>query len=133
VQAGQTYAYTVTIQGGPGITAGVNISSSGLSGILEPIAADLSLVGRELTHSAPKTMMSNQAVFRFRWTAPAFNRTVILFAAGNSTDGKHTLLGDNASSASLFVKVVNGTPPPVPPPPKTATPIALVAVLSCLW
>ncbi|MBK8815823.1 MAG: hypothetical protein IPN42_10125 [Methylococcaceae bacterium] len=104
VQAGQTYNYAVTVQGGPGIAAGVNISTSGAIGLLSPIVSDLSLIGRELTHVKPKAMVSNQAVFRFRWTAPTYNKTVILFAAGNSTDGKHNLLGDNTSSASLLLK-----------------------------
>lgn len=121
VTAGATNLYTLTLNGGPARTAGLNISASNNRGTLLPTGPDMQALLNELTHSAPKPFSGNQAVFTFAWTAPSFNDTVILYAAGNSSDGQQSLTGDGIGTASLTIEVTGGTsgPPtasPVPPP-----------------
>lgn len=123
VQAGSTNRYTVTITGGPAQTGGVNISAGNERGTLLPTGADLQAFLGELTHSAPKPFTDNQVRFSFVWTAPSFNDTVTLYAAGNSTDSQQSLTGDGVANTTLAVQVTggNGGPPAASPTPSPAT------------
>ena len=114
VDAGTTNAYTVTITGGPAQTGGVNISVSDFVGQLAPSDLDLHLIGNELSHVAPKSFVGNTVTFSFQWTAPAYNITTTLYAAGNSSNGQLDLLSDGVNTHSLEVTVQNGTQPPPP-------------------
>ena len=133
VQAGSTTLYTATIAGGPAQTGGVNISAGNERGALLPTGADLQAFLGELTHSAPKAFSGDQLRFTFVWTAPAFNDTVTLYAAGNSSDGQKSLTSDGIATTTLAVQVTggNGGPPEVSPTPEPAT-LALDLVVSGL-
>jgi glucose/arabinose dehydrogenase len=123
VTVGSTHLYTLTINGGPAQTAGVNISASNNRGSLSPTGPDLQAFLNELTHSAPKPFGGNQATFTFVWTAPSFNDTVILYGAGNSSDGQQSLTGDGIGATNLTIEVTGGTsgPPTASPAPPPAT------------
>ncbi|MEZ4674154.1 MAG: choice-of-anchor V domain-containing protein [Caldilineaceae bacterium] len=123
VVAGTTNLYTFTISGGPAQTAGLDIAVSNGRGTLLPTGVDTQVLLGELTHSAPKAFSGNQAQFTFAWTAPSFNDTVTLYAAGNSTDGQRSLTGDGVATTTLAVQVTggNGGPPTVSPTPPPAT------------
>ena len=114
VDAGTTNGYTVTITGGPAQTGGVNISVSDFVGQLAPSDLELHLIGNELSHVAPKSFVGNTVTFSFQWTAPAYNTTTTLYAAGNSSNGQLDLLSDGVNTHSLEVTVQNGTQPPPP-------------------
>ncbi len=133
VDAGTTVTFSVTITGGPAVTAGVGISVSDGLGTLAPVDASLALLDGELVHPQPQPFGGGQRVFEFQWTAPAFDTEAVVYAAGNSTDGNLDLAGDGVAATSLTVAVVNGfeDPPPPPPPPDPA-PIALEEVASGL-
>ncbi len=123
VVAGTTNLYTLTLNGGPAQTAGLNVSTSNGRGTLLPTGADTQVLLGELTHSAPKPFTGNQAQFTFAWTAPTFNDSVTLYAAGNSSDGQQSLTGDGIAATALTVEVTegNGGPPTVSPTPPAAT------------
>ncbi len=123
VQAGASARYTITLSGGPAQTGGVNISAGNERGTLLPTGADLQALLGELTHSAPKPFAGDQLQFHFVWTAPEFNDTVTLYAAGNSADGQQSLTGDGIATTSLAVAVTggNGGPPAASPTPPPAT------------
>jgi len=119
IDAGTVQEYLVTMTGGPAITAGVGISVSDDAGSLEPVAADLRLLDGELTHSGPKPFAGGSASFSFRYLAPNYDADVILYAAGNSTNGALNLLDDGVAATTFAVTIQNGfeDPPPPPPPP----------------
>ncbi|MCB0184430.1 MAG: PQQ-dependent sugar dehydrogenase, partial [Caldilineaceae bacterium] len=123
VSAGTTQLYTLTINGGPGQTGGLNVATSNNRGELSPTGADTQRLLGELTHSAPKAFSNGQLQFTFAWTAPTFNDTVTLYAAGNSSDGQQSLTGDGIGSTTLTVQVTggDGNPPTVSPTPPAAT------------
>ncbi|MBJ7575723.1 PQQ-dependent sugar dehydrogenase [Luteimonas sp. MC1828] len=116
--------YTVTIAGGPGVTGGVGVSSSRAAGSFEAVGSDVHVVGTELSHTQPKAFAAGTVSFRFRWRAPAWNGPITLYAAGNSSNGQLSLLGDGIGTRQLTVNVQNGSaepPPPQPPPPAAAS------------
>jgi glucose/arabinose dehydrogenase len=119
LDAGTIAEYTVTITGGPGVSAGLGVSSSGAAGSFQAVGDDVHVVQGELSHRQPKAFAKGTASFRFRWRAPAWNGPVTLYAAGNSSNGQLDLLGDGIGARQLTVTVRNGTggpPPPLPPP-----------------
>jgi glucose/arabinose dehydrogenase/subtilisin-like proprotein convertase family protein len=132
VNAGTTHEFSVTINGGPAGTAGVNISVSDFYGTLAPKDSALHLIGADLAHTSPKPFVGNEVTFSFRWTAPAFNANVTLYAAANSSNNQLDLLGDAINTATLNITVENGQSPPPPPPPPPAAGIALDLVASGL-
>jgi len=117
VSAGSTHEYVVTLTGGPGVTGGLDVSSTDGVGSFLPVNADLQLVGGEISHTAPKVFTAGQVEFRFEWTAPTFNGVYTLYGAGNSTDGQLDLLGDAIGTNDLAVTVTGGDAPPPPSPP----------------
>jgi glucose/arabinose dehydrogenase len=129
VTAGTTHEYVATLIGGPGLTGGLNISSTDAIGTFLPINSDLQQVGDEISHTEPKSFAGGQAEFRFNWTAPTFNGLYTLYGAGNSTDDQVNLLGDAVATSSLAITVTGGgpSPPPDPPPPLAEVELELFA------
>ena len=68
----------------------------------------------------------------FRWTAPSYNATATLYAAGNSSNGMLDLLGDGIDTDTLEVTVRNGTGAPPSEPPPVDTEIRLTQFASGL-
>jgi glucose/arabinose dehydrogenase len=117
IDAGTTAGYFVTLQGGPGATAGVGISTGDDIGNLQPAGCgDLQVLDKELTHTAPKAFSNGAATFVFNYTAPNYNTEVTLYAAGNSTNGALDLLGDGVAKSTYSLTVRNGFEDPPPPP-----------------
>lgn len=120
MDAGTTRDFFVVMLGGPGQTAGVNISAGEGVGEFAPFADDLQLANGELTHVAPKPVANGIVGFAFRYTAPNYSGEVTLYAAGNSSDGGLDLLGDGIGTTHYTLAIENGfEPPPEPPQPPT--------------
>lgn len=119
VVAGSTNLYTLTISGGPAVKGGFNLSTEPGAGVLAPSSNDTQLINGELTHTVPKPFVGGSVSFEFLWTAPAWDDTVTLYGAGNSTNGDDELGGDGSRTTTLDVYVTggSGTPPPSPTPP----------------
>ncbi|MEZ5501685.1 MAG: PQQ-dependent sugar dehydrogenase [Halioglobus sp.] len=118
LDAGATQDYFVVMIGGPGQTAGIDISAQGGVGNLQPVDNDLQLMHGELTHLSPKPFSADLVTFIFRYTAPNYDTEVTLHAAGNSTNGALDLLGDGIATTAMDITIRNGfEPPPEPPPP----------------
>lgn len=132
VDAGSTHQYQLLLQDGPGVTGGVNVSASDALGVFASVNSDLSTVGKEISHTQPKPFADGQVGFTFTWTAPAHNGDLVLYAAGNSSNGLLDLLGDGIALDQLTVSVVNGNPPPPPPPPPPPAEATLEPFLSGL-
>ena len=107
--AGSTGNYTLVISGGPAVKAGLNVAVSDNGGTLNKVGTDVKVVSGELTHTAPKPFTSGEARFDFTLVAPTTNRTVTLYASGNSVNGDANLTGDHATSVTLDVQVTGGS------------------------
>lgn len=110
--AGETGNYSLTITGGPGVKAGMNVAVSDNGGTLAKSGTDLKVLAGELTHTAPKAFTSGQVRFDFSLVAPASSRTVTLYASGNSVnnDANNTL--DHSASTTLDVQITGSVSPP---------------------
>jgi hypothetical protein len=100
----ETSSFTVTISGGTLSAGGTNIASS--SGILTA-GAGLKKVGDELTHTSPKSPVSNVVTFEFTYTAPSSTGAVTLFANGNSVNLNGSSSGDMWNFAPNKIITVN--------------------------
>lgn len=120
--------FSAIVSGGPGVTAGIGVSSTDGLGRFEPLGPNLVVAGEELVHREPVAFSGSAVFFQFRFTAPAINGDVTLYAAANSSNGGLDLIGDGIRTTRHTVRVVNGEEPPPPPPPPlpliTAEPFA---------
>ncbi|EFK96775.1 hypothetical protein LDC_1189 [sediment metagenome] len=100
---GQSATYTVTIQGGPLESGGINVAAS--EGNLDPISGDLRKESNELTHVSPKLPSSGSVTFQFNYNSPNSTGQQILFANGNSVN----LNGENSGDQWNFAanKIIN--------------------------
>jgi hypothetical protein len=109
--AGSTGDYTLIIQGGPAVKAGMNVAVSNNGGTLNVVGSDLKVdtANGELTHTAAKAFSNNEVRFDFKLVAPASAGTVTLFATGNSVNGDNGLTGDNSASTTKPIQVTSGS------------------------
>lgn len=138
--AGQTGQYSLTITGGPGVKAGMNVA---VDGATLTAGSGTKLMSGELTHSLPKAFTNGAARFDFSLVAPATNGTYKVYAAGNSVNGNNDSTGDSHANATLDIVVTGGTDPVTPAPndtqdeggcsvATTGAPAALLAVFVAL-
>ncbi len=73
---GSTAVYTFTITGGPAVTGGLDVSTTG--GILQATDSTTQLMSSEITQTAATAFSSNTLVFTFTLAAPATAGTVTL-------------------------------------------------------
>lgn len=116
VTAGKSYTYRVTVKGGPGNTAGFDVSTQDEAGVLRSVSADTQVIDKELTHTAPKLFVEGKAIFKFSWKAPPYPGVVTMYAAGNSTNGRYDMLGDGVARTNVQITVMGGGPTPTPTP-----------------
>lgn len=114
VAAGSVNSYTITVQGGPAVTAGFNVAAN--AGTLSANDASTKLLGTEIVHSAPRPMTGGTASFTVSWKASAVAGPATLFASGISTNGDRLEPGDGVGSASLAITVGAGAGPAAPAP-----------------
>ncbi|MBL8917329.1 MAG: PKD domain-containing protein [Myxococcaceae bacterium] len=112
LQAGQTGTYQVSISGGAGSRAGMNVAVDVPAAQLLAVAGDSVSFSNEVHHSAPKAFSGGRATFSFRVLAPNFAGPVRLFAAGNSCNGNGSTSGDRAAMTTLQVQVTGGSTAP---------------------
>lgn len=129
VNANSTNTYTVTINGGPAVTAGINISVDKFDGELQAVNNELRLIGSDLSQSTPKRFSNGQVTFNFRWRAPSYNVSTTIFAAANSSNGRFDLVGDAIAASGMAVVVQNGSGsrPQEPDPGTSAIKLETVA------
>jgi hypothetical protein len=130
--AGQSASYTLTITGGAGVRAGMNVAASVAEAQLLPGGADTTAFSGELHHSSPKAFASGKASFTFTLQAPPYAGAVRLFAAGNSCNGNGNDSGDRAGLTTLDVTVTGGTTAPRVATAPTATPETVTATTTKL-
>jgi hypothetical protein len=109
---GETQTYVFTITGGPGDTAGLDVSAT--AGALEAFQSGTKLSSGEITHSSPKSFSGGSASFSFRLKAPSSPGTVTLYGAGVSTNGGGPS-GDGTGTTTMSITVESA--PPVNQPP----------------
>jgi uncharacterized protein (TIGR03382 family) len=110
LNAGQTGTFSLTITGGPGVRAGMNVAASGTAAVLNAGAGSAKESG-ELRHASPLAFSSGRASFSFTVTAPSTAGTFTLFGAGNSTNGS----GSGGDRSAYVTKVVTVTVVNQPP------------------
>lgn len=122
LQAGQTGDYRLTVSGGAGARAGMNVAVDSPAAQLLGVAADTVSFGNEVHHAAPRAFTSGRATFAFKLLAPPFAGPVRLFGAGNSCNGNGSTSGDRAGFSTLTVTITGGTTAPRIVSPAAATP-----------
>jgi mono/diheme cytochrome c family protein len=118
VTVGSTNTYTLTVSGGPGVSAGMDVSANG--GTLAATMADTKMSGSEVVHSSPTAMPGGTATYTFSWTAPTANGTYTIYAAGLSSNNAGNDTGDATAVTTLMVAVTGATAPT--PTPTSANP-----------
>jgi hypothetical protein len=124
--------YTLTITGGAGAVAGLDVSQQGGATLMA--GSGTKLMSNEITHMSPMMFSGGSASFSFTVSAPATPGTLMLFAAGLSANGNNAESGDKAAATTMTISVAQGamgpadagTPPPGPAPMPTSTPTGIV-------
>lgn len=125
VAPGSTHQYSLRITGGPAQAAGFNVSVT--NGMLAS-GNNSQLREGEVTHTSPMPFSGSSASFNFSWTAPMEGGTVVMYGAGNSTNGDDKTSSDGVGTASISIRVQSAAPqppttrPPVPDPPTSTRP-----------
>ncbi len=127
VIAGSMNNYTISVEGGPGMTAGIDVAAS--DGMLAVPAGntDVKDLNGEIVHAAPMTMTGGVATFAFDWTAPAVNGTYHIYGAGLSSDDGATAPGVSSDGTGLAMVTINVTGAANQPPMANITAPATAA------
>lgn len=107
--AGATGTYTLTVTGGAGVRAGMNVSVSDPNASLNPSGTNVALAFKELHQTAAVPFNGGSATFSFTLTAPPYAGMVKLFGTGNSCNGNNGTSGDRSTSTTLDVTVTPGS------------------------
>lgn len=132
LQAGQTGTYQLTISGGAGSRAGMNVAVDVAAAQVLAVAGDTVSFSNEVHHSAPKAFSGGRATFSFRLLAPTFAGPVRLFGAGNSCNGNGGSSGDRAGLATFQLQVTGGSTAPRIATAAAATPATVMATTARL-
>lgn len=132
LQAGQSGSYTITITGGAGARAGMNVAADVADARLEAGGSDTTAFSNEVHHASPKAFSGGKVTFAFRLVAPPFSGTVKLFAAGNSCNGNGNDSGDRAGLTTFSISVTGGTTAPRIATAPSATPAVVTGTTSRL-
>ncbi len=122
LQAGQTGDYRLTVSGGAGSRAGMNVAVDSPAAQLLGVAGESVSFGNEVHHAASRAFTSGRSTFAFKLLAPPFAGPVRLFGAGNSCNGNGSTSGDRAGFSTLTITITGGTTAPRIATPPTATP-----------
>lgn len=132
LQAGQTGTYQLTITGGAGSRAGLNVSADVAAAQVLGVAGDTVSFSNEVHQSAPKAFSGGRATFSFRVMAPPFSGPVRLFGAGNSCNGNGSSSGDRAGFTTFTITVTGGSTAPRVATEAASTPATVMAATSRL-
>lgn len=103
VMGGSTNRYSVTVSGGPGVEAGLDVAASG--GTLAATMTGTKLLSGEIVQSTPTPMTGGSVTYSFDWTAPAAAGTYTLYIAGMTTNNNGSDTGDATRLATLAITV----------------------------
>jgi hypothetical protein len=104
----QQGSYTLTITGGPLVSGGCCMSTSG--GTLLNAGSDLRVASSQLTHTTAKLASGGKVTFSFLYTAPATEGSQTIYAAGLSCDNTGDEANDFWNKTSFAITVTNTTP-----------------------
>jgi len=122
--AGATGSYTLTVAGGAGAKAGMDVMVSDPNAKLNPAASSVAIDFGELHHNGPASFSGGSVVFPFSLTAPAFATSLTLYGCGNSVNGDGSTGGDRATATTLSITVTGGSgmnPPVITTAPAAAS------------
>lgn len=102
-ETGKTYNLTYSITNATNSKAGFNILVSG--GTLNAgSGSKVNSAKTQITHTTPKSAVSNVTTFDFTWTAPSTITTVNFTTVGNAVNGNGGDSGDQWNTASYAVQ-----------------------------
>ncbi|MBX7098911.1 MAG: hypothetical protein K1X89_14475 [Myxococcaceae bacterium] len=118
---GASGSFTLTVKGGPGSEAGIDVGllGTGASSGTFTAGPGTKVLGGELVQSAPKAFADGGVTFAFTLKAPSTAGAYTLSASALSSDGDGSLAGDGTGTASFALTVTGGsavdagTPAPV--------------------
>ncbi len=110
---GATGTYTLTVSGGPGTRAGMNVAVGSTDAALLGVTGQTTAFSAEVHHSSPRAYSGGSATFQFQLRAPAYPGPVRLYGAGNSVNGNGGSSGDHAATTTMTVTVAGGGTSPV--------------------
>lgn len=119
---GQQGDYVLTVTGGPGNRAGMNVAAGPGSITFVPDNSSTRTQAFEITHNTPQPFVSGTARFTFKLAAPATAGTLTLYAVGMSANGASGNAGDTYATRTMTVTVVAGNQAPTIPTAAAASP-----------
>lgn len=119
---GQMGDYVLTVTGGPGVRAGMNVAAGPGSITFVPDNASTRTQAFEITHNTAQPFVAGTARFTFKMVAPSTAGTLTLWAAGLSANGASGNAGDTFATRSMTVTVVAGNQAPTIPTAAAASP-----------
>lgn len=132
LNAGATGNYTLTISGGPGVRAGMNLSVDNPNATLTAGSTASKKTADELHHASPQAFSNGSVSFPFTVKAPTAAGTIKLYAAGQSTNGANGSGGDREALTTLTITVVSANQAPTIATAASATPSTVVATTTQL-
>lgn len=107
---GASGSFTLTVRGGPGMEAGLDVGLLGTGAATGAFTAGAGtkVLGGELVHSAPRAYADGGVTFAFTLKAPTTAGAYTLSASALSSDGDGTLSGDGTGTASFALTVTGG-------------------------
>lgn len=102
-ETGKTYNLTYTITNATNTSAGFNILVSGGT-LTAGSGSKVNTAKTQITHTAPKSAVSNVTTFDFTWTAPSTITTVNFTTVGNAVNGNGGDSGDQWNTVSYAVQ-----------------------------
>lgn len=123
VEPGSINSYSFTMEGGPAVDAGLDISATGGT-IIDTNASGTKILSGELVQSTPNPMNGSPITWTFNWQAPQTAGTYTLYAAGLSANGTGGTGNDGTGTTTLQITVtapVNQDPTAVIDGPATGT------------
>jgi len=103
VSPGSTTSYTLTMTGGPAVTAGLDVAASAGT-IIDTNASGTHILNGELTMNSPLPVSGGTISWTFDWQAAIISGTYTIYAAALSGNGSGTG-GDGTETTSLQITV----------------------------
>jgi PKD repeat protein len=116
-----TGSYVLTVSGGPGVRAGMNVAVDKAGAVLTPGNTASKNTAGELHHTTPAVFSGGQVQFPFTVTAPSTSGPVKIYAAAQSTNGSGSS-GDREALTTFTINVTVANAPPTVSQAATATP-----------
>lgn len=128
----QTGDYVLTVSGGPGLRAGMNVAAGPGTVAFTPDNVSTRMQAFEITHNQPQLFAGGSSRFTFQLTAPATPGPLTLYAVGLSSNNSGSNSGDTYAARTMTVTIVAGNQAPTIPTAAAASPATVTGTTTQL-